>query len=47
MLPARDEQEYSKFPAEDVAFVQDWLAWADDHVCPPLRTLSPYLIPPL
>ena len=32
MLPARDPQEFSLFPKEDLGFVRDWLAWADAHV---------------
>ena len=32
MLPARDEQEYSLLPKEDIAFVNDWMKWTDDHV---------------
>lgn len=32
MLPARDLQEYSKLPAEDIAFVSNWMRWTDDHV---------------
>ena len=32
MLPARDPQEFRLFPKEDLAFVRDWLAWADRNV---------------
>merc|ERR1719469_1676353 len=32
MLPARDLQEFRLFPKDDLAFVRDWLAWADDNV---------------
>lgn len=32
MLPARDSQEFSLFPKEDLAFAHDWLAWADRNV---------------
>ena len=32
MLPARDAQEFQLFPAEDLAFVSDWIGWADRHV---------------
>eukprot|EP00966_Prymnesium_polylepis_P285445 6593747-Prymnesium_polylepis.2 len=32
MLPARNSQEFELFPKQDVAFVQQWLAWADEHV---------------
>ena len=32
MLPARDAQEFQLFPAEDLAFVRDWIGWADQHV---------------
>jgi hypothetical protein len=32
MLPARDAQEFKLFPQEDIAFVHDWLEWADQHV---------------
>jgi hypothetical protein len=32
MLPARDEQEYSLLPAEDIAFVKGWMDWTDRHV---------------
>ena len=32
MLPARDEQEYALFPADDVAFISRWMKWADEHV---------------
>jgi hypothetical protein len=28
-LPARDAEEYEKFPAEDIAFIREWLAWTD------------------
>jgi hypothetical protein len=31
MLPARDTEEYARLPAEDVAFMRNWLAWTDDH----------------
>jgi len=32
MLPARDTEEFTKFPKSDLAFLQDWLLWADKHV---------------
>jgi hypothetical protein len=32
MLPARDVQESKLFPQADLAFVHDWIAWADQHV---------------
>jgi hypothetical protein len=32
MLPARDEQEFALFPAEDIAFVKGWMDWTDHHV---------------
>lgn len=32
MLPARDPQEFSLFPKEDLSFVHGWLAWADANV---------------
>ena len=32
MLPARDEQEYALLPAEDIAFVREWMRWTDAHV---------------
>ena len=32
MLPARDEQEFNLFPKEDLAFVHNWIQWADQHV---------------
>ena len=38
MLPARDIQEFSLFPAEDIAFVKGWLSWADEHVSWLLRS---------
>ena len=32
MLPARDEQEFRLFPKGDLAFVHQWMTWADRHV---------------
>ena len=31
MIPARDEEEFLLFPAEDVAFIRKWLQFGDDH----------------
>ena len=30
-LPARDAEEYDKFPAADLAFIKTWLGWTDTH----------------
>ena len=30
-LPARDAEEFEKFPQEDIYFIRDWLAWTDSH----------------
>ena len=30
-LPARDAEEYDKFPAADLAFIKEWLGWTDTH----------------
>ena len=32
MLPARDTQEFELFPSVDLAFVRDWIDWADNNV---------------
>ena len=32
MLPARDTQELTLFPKEDIAFVNTWLSWTDENV---------------
>ena len=32
MIPARDPQEYSLLPLDDVAFMRGWMAWTDAHV---------------
>ena len=32
MLPARDEQEFSNLPQEDIDFVHGWMNWTDSHV---------------
>ena len=32
MLPARDEQEFSLLPQEDIEFVKGWMNWTDSHV---------------
>jgi hypothetical protein len=32
MLPARDTEEYTKFPKADLGFVREWLAWTDKRV---------------
>ena len=32
MLPARDTQEFTLFPKEDIAFVNTWLSWTDENV---------------
>ena len=32
MIPARDESEFALFPAQDVAFIRDWLGWTDAHI---------------
>ena len=31
MLPARDEAEFNLFPAEDVAWINKWLNFTDEH----------------
>ena len=32
MLPARDEQEYSLLPQDDIDFVSGWMNWTDSHI---------------
>jgi hypothetical protein len=32
MIPAKDPQEFALFPAEDLAFVKQWMAWTDENV---------------
>lgn len=40
LLPARDTEEFDKFPKTDLAFVADWLEWADANV-PLLKQTRP------
>lgn len=52
MLPARDVDEFSKFPERDLAFLHDWMVWADENVAllkltrplPSLATPGPGLV---
>jgi len=32
MIPARDMEEYSLLPKEDLKFIRDWIAWTDLHM---------------
>lgn len=32
MIPARDTEEFSLFPAEDTAFIQHWVNWTDTNL---------------
>jgi len=32
MIPARDVEEFKLFPAADLAFIKDWLAWTDTNL---------------
>lgn len=32
MLPARDEQEFSLFPKQDLEFIKRWMSWTDANV---------------
>ena len=32
MIPARDKEEFAFFPAADLAFIKDWLAWTDTNL---------------
>jgi hypothetical protein len=46
MIPARDQEEYSLFPEEDLAFISHWLAWTDSNKkflehTRPISTLPP------
>ena len=38
MIPARDPDEFALLPAEDVAFVREWLQFADAHAPTLART---------
>ena len=38
MIPARDPDEFALLPAEDVAFVREWLRFADAHAPTLART---------
>ena len=31
MIPARDEEEFERFPKNDLEFIKGWLQWTDDH----------------
>lgn len=46
MIPARDEEEYTLFPQDDLRFISEWLAWTDANKkflerCRPISTLPP------
>lgn len=32
MIPARDVEEFKLFPAADLKFIKDWLAWTDTNI---------------
>jgi hypothetical protein len=32
MLPARDEEEFVKFPEKDITFIRKWFAWTDENI---------------
>ena len=32
MIPARDTEEFSHFPAKDTAFIQNWVNWTDANL---------------
>jgi hypothetical protein len=45
MIPARDEDEFRLFPAEDLQFITSWIEWADANQavlskCSPIATLG-------
>jgi hypothetical protein len=41
MIPARDLEEFERFPAEDLAFIQQWLQFGDAHSHTVLHRLAP------
>ena len=46
MIPARDQEEYTLFPQEDLAFISHWLSWTDSNKqflehTRPISTLPP------
>ncbi|MBN1422039.1 MAG: hypothetical protein JXP34_24920, partial [Planctomycetes bacterium] len=46
MIPARDEDEFRLFPAEDAAWMRAWLAWTDANI-DLLRRIRPIIGPPV
>jgi len=38
-IPARDTEEYEKFPAEDIQWMRKWFDWADVHSAELRRTM--------
>eukprot|EP00948_MAST-09A_sp_MAST-9A-sp1_P003307 g3307.t1 len=46
MIPARDEEEFTLFPDNDINFIRSWLAWTDENIDALQNTMPIASLPP-